>query len=390
MISTSNRPLRIAVLAHNLRAAGGLSVGRNLLAALAKAAPRHSYFVTIPTGCGYEEICRQFPNCETVVCHPGDGLLKTWYFETVQLRNRILPLRPDVVLALGNRGLLSPPCPQAVLIADAHYSYPRKHYGAESFRNRLVFAYNGWYLGRVLRHTKLLLCQTPVAQRRLVRAYGYKGQTAVCPNAVSDLPFGGEADPSVPQALAPYRDRMKLFCLSWYYAHKNLESLFALFAQFSQELAGVVVVTTIDADQSPLARRFVRSIERFGLQDRIVNVGFIPDAQLASYYRHCHALLLPTFLETFSGTYVEAMRWGLPILTSDLDFAHCVCGDAALYFDPWNVRSMKDAISRLRANPDLGRELTNRGTARLQTMFKSWNEIAVDLSGELTKLARLG
>lgn len=48
--------LRVAVLAHTLRVAGGLSVGQNLLAGLSRVAPQHDYLISVPTGLGYEDI----------------------------------------------------------------------------------------------------------------------------------------------------------------------------------------------------------------------------------------------------------------------------------------------------------------------------------------------
>ena len=51
-------------------------------------------------------------------------------------------------------------------------------------------------------------------------------------------------------------------------------------------------------------------------------------------------MILPTLLESFSATYIEAMFHGKTILTSDLDFARDVCGEAAFYFDPLNPQSI--------------------------------------------------
>ncbi len=42
--------------------------------------------------------------------------------------------------------------------------------------------------------------------------------------------------------------------------------------------------------------------------------------ELAGYFCNSNALLLPALLESFSATYLEAMYFGLPILTSNLDF----------------------------------------------------------------------
>ncbi len=82
---------------------------------------------------------------------------------------------------------------------------------------------------------------------------------------------------------------------------------------------------------------------------------------MAEYYLACNALLLPTLLESFSGTYLEAMHFGRPILTSNLDFARDVCDDAALYFDPWDPVAIKDAILKLKDDASLQTELVCRG-----------------------------
>ena len=41
------------------------------------------------------------------------------------------------------------------------------------------------------------------------------------------------------------------------------------------------------------------------------------------------------------------MQFGLPILTSDYDFAREVCADSASYFDPLNPNDIARAIARL-------------------------------------------
>lgn len=81
------------------------------------------------------------------------------------------------------------------------------------------------------------------------------------------------------------------------------------------------------------------------------------------------------------------MHFGLPILTSDLDFAREVCGDAALYFDPWSPESLKGAILRLKNHPDLRDNLVEKGHARLSQCFgRTFDDIAVEIKKELESL----
>jgi glycosyltransferase involved in cell wall biosynthesis len=64
----------------------------------------------------------------------------------------------------------------------------------------------------------------------------------------------------------------------------------------------------------------------------VYNLGPIPIPECASLYKECDAMFLPTLLECFSASYIEAMYMEKPIVTSDLDFAHTVCGNSALNF----------------------------------------------------------
>ena len=97
----------------------------------------------------------------------------------------------------------------------------------------------------------------------------------------------------------------------------------------------------------------------------VINAGPVPQSHLASYFAASQALLLPTLLESFSGSYVEAMHFGVPILTSDMDFAREVCGEAALYFDPHVPKSICQAICTLRDNVEKREELAAKGAQRV-------------------------
>jgi glycosyltransferase involved in cell wall biosynthesis len=98
-------------------------------------------------------------------------------------------------------------------------------------------------------------------------------------------------------------------------------------------------------------------------------------------------MLFPTLLESLSATYLEAMQLDLPILTSNLDFAHEICGPAALYFDPWSVQSILETIVRIRKDTDLRSRLVRAGHERLKTAYnKSWDDIARHIASDLHKL----
>jgi glycosyltransferase involved in cell wall biosynthesis len=80
------------------------------------------------------------------------------------------------------------------------------------------------------------------------------------------------------------------------------------------------------------------------------------------------------------------MHFGLPILTSDLDFAKEICGDAAIYFDARNPESMRDAILNLLADPGEYVFRAARARERIATHSHSWDDIAGHVIGSLSQL----
>jgi glycosyltransferase involved in cell wall biosynthesis len=84
--------------------------------------------------------------------------------------------------------------------------------------------------------------------------------------------------------------------------------------------------------------------DKAGLADHIRTLGYLEVKNCPAAYRDCHVVFHPSLLEVFSATYLEAFAAGRPVVASDLDFAHEVCGDAASYFDP---NSAEDAARKL-------------------------------------------
>ncbi len=381
-----NEELRIFVTGHSSRHGGGISVAKNLIMAMGRVAPQNRYFFSIPEGLGFEECCQNAPKHQFLAYRHG-SMVKRWLWESFQLPRIVNEFQPHVIFNIANRGFLDPPAPQATLVQDPHLFYEVVHFGRITHFERVMFWYHRRHLRRSLLSTSLLLCQTPVAAQRLRRLYGDNVRIVECPNHPSKFLNDDARDNSLPDALEPLRGRYLLFCLTRYYSHKNLEILLDLFTRHADKMADVTILITITPEQHPHACTLLQRIQRMGLQEHIVNVKPLRQEELGSYYHNCDALFLPTLLESFSGTYLEAMHYGCPILTSDMDFAHGVCGDAALYFDPLNPGSIADAIVRLKSNPSLQQDLIRRGKHRLGQNSQTWDEIAVNVTKALESIA---
>ena len=92
-----------------------------------------------------------------------------------------------------------------------------------------------------------------------------------------------------------------------------------------------------------------------------------------SLYNQVDCLFLPSLLESFSGTYVEAMYYGLPIATSNLPFATSVCSDSAVYFDPLDCKDIFSCLNLISGSQEIARKCTTRGKTILAS-YPTWKE----------------
>lgn len=158
---------------------------------------------------------------------------------------------------------------------------------------------------------------------------------------ITVLPESGEhmlqraRDPSILRQ-HQLTDRPFVLAVSSNHLGKN----FHLLAQALQGLpdAGFDVVVAggsnhrVFADQTHTLPAFVK------------RVGYVSDEQLCSLYQHAACFVFPSIYEGFGLPPLEAMSLGCPVVAAHAASIPEVCGDAAIYFDPYNADSLRQAL----------------------------------------------
>ena len=90
-------------------------------------------------------------------------------------------------------------------------------------------------------------------------------------------------------------------------------------------------------------------INRFDLTKNIRFVGSVSDYELNDYYANALALILPSInrLEGFGIVQLEAMRYGIPIIVSDIPGPRNVAKGLSVLFNPNNAVSLSNAILKV-------------------------------------------
>ena len=106
------------------------------------------------------------------------------------------------------------------------------------------------------------------------------------------------------------------------------------------------------------------SVRETGMENRIVFTGFISEKELDSLFRMAEFLIYPSLYEGFGIPVLEAMKMGLPVITSNTTAMPEVAGNAAYLADPTNIEEMASVMSELLQNRQRRKEMIEKGLER--------------------------
>lgn len=111
-----------------------------------------------------------------------------------------------------------------------------------------------------------------------------------------------------------------------------------------------------------------------GLQERVLMLGFVDDADLPALYSDAALFLFPSLYEGFGLPVLEAMACGAPCIVSDASCLPEVVGDAGVLLSPHDEAGWARAIHRLLLDAPQRARLVGRGA--LQAHRFTWTEAA--------------
>ena len=100
-------------------------------------------------------------------------------------------------------------------------------------------------------------------------------------------------------------------------------------------------------------------------RNRIEVTGYVSQDRLDELYGEASVFAFPSLDEGFGMPVLEAMAWGVPVVTSAGSALGEVAAGAALLVDPLDVEAIRGALCRLTEEDGLRRELIAAGNSRV-------------------------
>jgi glycosyltransferase involved in cell wall biosynthesis len=109
------------------------------------------------------------------------------------------------------------------------------------------------------------------------------------------------------------------------------------------------------------------------IQGNVEFLGRLSDSQVNDTFRQADIFLLPSRKEGFGIVFLEAWKYGLPVICGNMDASSEVVTDAVdgLTVDPCSADAIASAIETLLGDAQRRRDFANNGRAKILSMYSN-------------------
>ena len=249
--------------------------------------------------------------------------------------------------------LMDGPC--LMTIHDLMHRYERNFPEASGYAH---FRYREIHMANICKYSKGILSESNVGKEHIVTSY------QASPAKIHVLPY--IAPPHIRTLTDPgnfnslYNLPQKyVFYPAQFWRHKNHSTLIRAIDMVRKENPDIRLVL-VGAKKNAY-QDIITMVNQLHLNDEVIFYNYIPDHDMAAFYRRARALVMPTFFGPTNLPPLEAFAAGCPVAVSNIYGMPEQVGDAALLFDPRSVQDIAKVIKLLWENDTLCQELNRKG-----------------------------
>lgn len=345
--------MKLLIDCTNLKMGGGIQVAITFISDLIKT--QKNYQLSILMCKEFAESPKSFDENESVEFIKFTKNSKFNLSRSKDLRAIENKINPDVIFTVFGPSYHRSNFPKVVGYAIPHFIYENSpFFDSLSFLKRLrLFFLKHIQVKKFIQNSNALIFETEDSRKRFVDMYQFKKPTYVVSNTLNSI-FKEKEKWIDHEDLNLFNNNCKhVFCLSANYPHKNLKIIPNILNEL--EKRGVYNI------------KFIVSLNKEDLKfdskynNRIIYLGKIQLINLPSVYNVMDLVFMPTLLEVFSATYLEAMHMEIPLLASDMSFARDICGEASLYFNSTDYIDATNKILEICQDENLNLKMLKKG-----------------------------
>lgn len=164
-------------------------------------------------------------------------------------------------------------------------------------------------------------------------------------------------------------DKLQIFVPTAYYPHKNLEILVDVAFELAKMQKTQLIFNFLLPETSAPWVNIKSKAKQLGVEEYFHTLGPVKNIQMAQLYAQTDFVLLPTVAEASTAVYPESFISRKVLLTSNVDFAVELCGDAAVYFDPHDAKDIAKKIVEIDSDPNKQQFLISMGLEQVEKSY---------------------
>lgn len=167
-----------------------------------------------------------------------------------------------------------------------------------------------------------------------------------------------------------------LLYISSMYEHKNVPFLVEVFEEFLNS-GGSEFQLVLVGKKDKYSETIFENIKARNLSKKIIMPGltrYMGDSETIKFRKEAHTYVFPSLKEGFSLTPLEAQKYGLPCIVSDIPCHREIYGNTVLYFDPVDKADFLMKLKKIVSDNELRKRLTELGYENIKKY--SWEETA--------------
>ncbi|WP_374855229.1 glycosyltransferase [Acinetobacter indicus] len=354
----------------NLYAGGGIQVGISFINDLSKLNLSNEYHII--QSCKMAEAFKKndYP-CNFIFYDLNVECEQSILVRAKQVKLLEDQIKPDCIFTLFGPSYHKSNFPKIVGFAIPHIIYPESPFIknlslSKKIKNLLMCKMKQYFF---VKNADALVFETKDASKKFQKLSSFKNNYVVS-NTLNEVFL----DKSKWERFTfSDKDKLKILVVTANYPHKNLQIIPDIIRKLinDKKIENFEFVITLDKNEINFPD-FCENYTQY--------LGKVSLNKLPSLYKQSTIVFIPTLLEVFSATYLEAMYMQKAIVASDMGFSRDICGDAAFYCDPTNIEDYSNAISLLLRDITLRLDLEKKGVSRVLKFGTSMDRTKMYLS----------
>jgi len=293
-----------------------------------------------------------------------------WWHQ-VSLKNYLQNNPHDILISPDGSVPLRSPVPSLAVIHDINF---------EHFPEDLPFSfrfYYRYYYPKIAKVATRIVTVSEFSKSDIIGHYNVQqDKIDVVYNAVGDT-FRPLEESKIKQVRNQYSSGSPYFLfVGSIHQRKNIDGMIRSFDKFKKTVPSDIKLIFAGAKRW-WNKEMEDALQQSPFKEHIVFTGRVGDLQLPELIGGATALVLVSKFEGFGIPIVEAMKCGVPVITSDVTAMPEIAGDAALLVDPFSTDSISEAMNRIFLDGILRQSLISKGIERAKKF--TWDESATRL-----------